>query len=181
MKSVAVGVLRAGGVALFLSGNLACAGAIFDDPAVTPDESFEEGPQWVEGKAPLPPMPDAGKLFALEVPDASRNRYFFDPDSLKVGTDGVTRLTLVTRHQGGNETVTYEGIRCNTAEYRLYGIENGGRWVEPKRSPWRPIPLGHYKHLRSELYNTVLCKDGFPMAPERVIKNLRYPPVEPTY
>lgn len=179
MKSVAIGVLRAIGVPILLSGSIAHADAIFDDPAVTPNEYFEEGPQWVEDKTTLPPMPDAGKLFVLDVPDASRNAYFFDPDSLTLGRDGVTRLTLVTRHNGGSETVTHEGIRCKTAQYRLYGIGNDGQWVEPKRNPWRPIPLGRYKSLRSELYVSVLCKEGFPMAAERIMKNLRYPSTAP--
>ncbi|QID18692.1 hypothetical protein G3580_14320 [Nitrogeniibacter mangrovi] len=181
MNVEAVRSLRVACVALVLISGAARAGAFFEDPAVELNKDFVEGPQWKEGKTTLPGLPDPAHLMEVQVPDASDNTYYFDTESLVVGQDGVTRLTLVTRHRGGGETVTFEGIRCVTAEYRIYGIANGEGWTPPRQNPWRPIHLGRYKDLRAVLYTSVLCKEGFPMTPERVIKRLRYPPDEPTY
>lgn len=126
----------------------------------------------------LPPLPDRDELLEVAVSDASRNQYFVDPASLSVGADSVTRMTIVVRHRNGRETMTYEGIRCETAEYRLYGISGGERWDEPKSSPWRPLSLGGYANVRGVLYKDFLCDARYPKDAETVVKHLRYPPVQ---
>jgi len=138
--------------------------------------SYEEGDEaWREGAAKLPPLPSTQSLLGVDVMDASRNQYFVDPDSLLVGGDGVSRLTLIVQHKSGNRTVTYEGIRCETGEYRIYGIAGEAGWAAPKRSPWRSIPLGGYKSLRSVLLTDFLCDVGLQREASKVLSLLRHP------
>ena len=172
--------LRASAALFCVLAQMARADAIFDDPAVTPNEGFADRPQWVEQSTTPPPMPAEQGLMALDVKDSSNNQYFFDPNSLSIGEDGVTRLSLVVTHRGGNQTITFEGIRCETGAYKLYGIANGAEWTTPQNSPWRAIERSGYKDLRSTLLN-VLCSQGFPKSKEKVISHLRYPPAERTW
>ena len=44
--------------------------------------------------------------------------------SLTVGTDGVVRYTVVVTSPAGARNVNYEGIRCDTYEWRLYASIN---------------------------------------------------------
>jgi hypothetical protein len=139
----------------------------------------EEERAWKEAMVDLPALPTADSLLEIDVIDASRNRYFVDAQSLTVGSDAVTRMTLVTEHRGGSRTATYEGIRCETRQYRLYAIGGADGWVEPKHSAWRPIPLTGYKNIRGILLVEHLCDGGVPRPAESVVQALRYPQVNP--
>jgi len=155
--------------------------AFFDNSAVEPNDYVDDGPSWKELDVPLPALPAPDDLLEIEFVNASSNQTFIDTKTLEVGEDGITRVTLVSRHRSGTETVTREGIRCKTGEYRIYAIRNGEAWSVPKTSVWRNIHTRGYKTLRSELFNGVLCVEGFPKKPERVVKDVRYPPFEKTW
>ena len=47
----------------------------------------------------------------------------------------------------------------------------------PQRSEWRQVARTGYSHVRVVLLDTVLCEIGVANLPERVVRNLRYPPV----
>lgn len=152
------------------------------EPYVPPGGRYEVNEEdlvWKEAMGDLPAMPPADSLLEIGVVDASHNRYFLDAKSLSVGNDGVTRMTLVTEHRGGSRTVTYEGIRCETREYRLYAIGASGGWDTPKRSRWRPIPVTGYESVRSVLFEDHLCDSGAPRPAESVVQALRYPRASP--
>jgi hypothetical protein len=134
---------------------------------------------WKEVQLELPQMPEDDSLLEVDVIDASRNRYFIDANSVSVGQDAVIRMTLVTEHRGGARTVTYEGIRCETREYRLYAIGGPDGWTKPKSSRWRPVPLTGYKNIRGILLVEHVCDGGVPRKADAVVKALRYPQVSP--
>jgi len=134
---------------------------------------------WKEAKLELPAMPADDALLEIDVIDASRNHYFIDANSVSVGADSVIRMTLVTEHRGGARTVTYEGIRCETREYRLYAIGGPDGWTLPKSSAWRPVPLTGYKNIRGILLVEHVCDGGVPYKAGAVVKSLRYPKASP--
>lgn len=152
------------------------------DPYIPPGGRYEVNEEdlvWKEAMGGLPAMPPADSLLEIGVVDASHNHYFLDAKSLSVGSDGVTRMTLVAEHRGGSRTVTYEGIRCETHEYRLYAIGASDGWDMPKHSRWRPIPVTGYENIRSVLLEDHLCDGGMPRTVESVVQALRYPQVKP--
>lgn len=163
------------GLTLMLNLPVVQAG-FFNNSAMEPNEYVETRDPWSEQEAALPAMPHDDDLMQIEFESASGNVDFIDRSTLEVGEDQITRVTLLTRHKSGAQTLTREGIRCETGEYRIYAIGSGGEWSVPKASVWRPIHLGGYNSLRSELYETVLCKNGFPKKPDAVVKDLLYPP-----
>jgi hypothetical protein len=83
----------------------------------------------------LPPYPAASRLIEFAVQRLPDYRFYVDAGSLSA-KDDIIRYALVSRSSAGAETVSYEGLNCRAAEYRLYASGRAGGWV-PQRLPWR--------------------------------------------
>jgi hypothetical protein len=182
------GVLHLIGVFLLL----ATTGALARDPVpivdempnksdIPPDEIKEY--QWSEGKVKIPSYPDDGDLLEFYVDGANPNfSYFVDENSLSIGeADKVIRYTLVVKSKTGAKNVFYEGIRCDTEEYKTYAFGVGKNKMKPMREPqWRPIEnRRHLKH-RLDLLNFYLCRAPFPRLPKDAISAIKHPVQEQT-
>ena len=98
-----------------------------------------------------PPFPRADTLIEFEVKDVPNLRFFIDGATLSV-EGGVVRYTLVARSAGGAENVSFEGLRCRTAEHRRYATgRSDGTWTKASSSPWRPHAAWH-KHLQRDYF-----------------------------
>src|SRR5690348_12438531 len=84
------------------------------------DYEFDNEKPWVEIQAQLPPYPKPENLLQFDAGPASTNLHYVDAPSLTVGEDGVIRFSLVIKSPSGAMNVSYEGIRCQTAEKRTY-------------------------------------------------------------
>ena len=59
---------------------------------------------------------------------------------MSAGEDRIVRYVLVARSASGAESVSFEGIRCQSREYRVYAVgQPEGGWAG-RASEWRPIP-----------------------------------------
>lgn len=144
-------VLRAGVLA---SGLVLAPAAALASFLVEPD------PHWEEDEVTMPPPPEEKSLREFFVTSASSNVFMVDEASLDVGGDGVVRYVLVVRTSGGAENVTYEGIRCNTGERRIYAHGRpDGEWAPARRSEWEPLRHGSYNMPQSILAAQHFC-DG---------------------
>jgi hypothetical protein len=104
------------------------------------DEAREK--KWREAGYVLPALPDERNLIAFHVDAQPAGRFSLDSASLSIGEDGVTRYALVTRGDGASIT-TFEGIRCDTGEIRLYAsLERNGLWRTFRNSAWRALAIG---------------------------------------
>lgn len=120
----------------------------------------EADPDWQEGEVELPAAPAKAGLRTFDIGSPSPNRFFVDEESVRVGTDGVVRYTLVVRTPGGAENVTFEGIRCATGERRIYASgRKDGSWTLLKNSDWQPIRDNRYNRPRAALAYDYFC-DG---------------------
>jgi hypothetical protein len=91
----------------------------------------DEAKVWKEVQASIPPYPKVENLIPFVVSAATRNKYFIDFPSVSVGADGVVRYTVVVKSAAGAETVSFEGMRCESGERKLYAFG-------PRRRPgWR--------------------------------------------
>lgn len=153
--------------------------AMAADPIEDPEYQFDYDPSlrrpWVEADAPLPPAPAGGLLAARRSPTTS-GRLWVDPASVRSDPDGVVRLTYVIESEAGGRTTRFEGIRCDTRQYRTYAyLDHGGRWRRPPDSPWRPIREQGLNTYRYDLYRYYLCDEGDnPRAAREVLRRLRY-------
>lgn len=125
------------------------------------DSDADEKP-WQEVQTQLPTYPRPDRLVPFEVSAASRNRYYIDEDSLSVGEDGVVRYTVVVRTPGGAENVSFEGMRCDDGQRKLYAFgrsdgKGGGEWSRNRHARWEPIQARQATGYHRELYYHYFC------------------------
>lgn len=117
-------------------------GFLFVPPAFSEDDE-EEGSdlrRWQEKAVVLPLAPLAENLLPFYVSAATNNDFFVDGTSISVGSDGVVRYVLVVQSAGGARNVSFEGIRCETREYRDYAFGRpDGTWSKSRNENWRAI------------------------------------------
>jgi hypothetical protein len=106
-----------------------------------------------------PAYPQAANLIEFRVANADGFHYFIDRTALSVDKDGVVRYVLVARSGEAPQNVTYEGLRCQTAENRVLALgQPDGTWVTA-RSAWRAI--GAPRHFA--LHRDYFCPQGQPV------------------
>ena len=114
-----------------------------------------------ETQVELPAYPAAARLIEFERSPGADFRYFIDPATLSVDKDGVVRYVLVARSAAGVQNVTYEGLRCETAEHRFYAFGRpDGTWSR-SRADWRPLQQG--QPLQRVLYADYFCPQKVPI------------------
>ncbi|MCZ7565180.1 MAG: CNP1-like family protein [Burkholderiales bacterium] len=118
---------------------------------------FSEKP-FREDRVALPSPPVAENLIPFDAGPARRAfTYAVDTASVTVGADGVVRYTLVARSDAGATNVTYEGIRCNTRERRVYAFARAdGKWIDKHATGWAkigaPAREGHVYVLYADFF-----------------------------
>jgi hypothetical protein len=123
-------------------------------------ELDQEKKPWSEMQAQLPPYPQTANLIAFDIGSNTANRYYVDGPSLSVGEDGVVRYTLVIKSGGGAMNVTFEGIRCDARQVRVYAFGHpGSQWSRARESQWRDIRPreinGHHYALQRDYFCTM--------------------------
>jgi hypothetical protein len=116
-----------------------------------------------ESELALPPYPDRAKLVEFAVSEGGEFRFFIDSASLSPGNDGIVRYALVARSPGGVENVSYEGIRCATAEYRVYAIGRGDGTWGGRPGDWQPITGRVIARWRTALQREYFCPQNEPI------------------
>lgn len=95
---------------------------------------------WTEDAPPPPPSYDTRALIELEMPSGSAIHVGIDPATIRINPDHtVVRYVVVARGPSA-VNASYEGIRCNTAEYRVYARQvQGGAWQASGDDDWKPM------------------------------------------
>lgn len=124
-----------------------------------PDEA-----KWAEGEAVLPAFPRDENLLEFFVSAVTPNRFFVDAKSLSVGTDSVVRFVLVVKTSGGATNVTFEGIRCEALEYKLYATGRAdGSWTKARTPEWLPIVNKPINRHHASLSRDYFCPNRSPI------------------
>jgi hypothetical protein len=111
---------------------------------------------------PLPAYPKGATLLEFEVTGQRDFRNYVDGATLQVDDKGVVRYVLVSRSPSGVENVTYEAMRCKTAESRLYAVGRSDATWSSRPGSWRPIIESRQQHLRV-LYRDFFCPQQDPI------------------
>ena len=126
------------------------------------DSEYEVKP-WVEMEFQLPKFPSKESLLPFQISAKKDTRYFVDGDSLTVGSDDVIRYVLVIVSSSGAQNISYEGLRCATAERRLYAFGRSDKtWSKARNNQWVKIQGGAANHS-VELYANYFCAVGAPV------------------
>lgn len=136
---------------------------------------FEQDKPWVEVAAQLPPYPKPENLIPFDVSSATNNRFFVDAASISVGGDNVVRYTVVIEAAGGAKNVSFEGLRCESGERRLYAYGHpDGTWSKARNAGWEPIKFRSLLSYQKALFEDHFCRDGLRVKDtEEAVQRLR--------
>ncbi len=133
---------------------------------------------WVKNKVDtLPPLPKASDLLAFNVSQNTPLTFSVDRTSISVGDDGVVRYTVVASSPSGARNVNYEGIRCDTYEWRRYAsIDDAGTgWDRGSAFDFRRIENGELNAYQAALYQDYFCASKLPVGNAKtIVNNIRY-------
>lgn len=126
------------------------------------DEPEPAAPQ--EAAVEFPAYPTAESLLPFDAGSASGNRFLIDQKSISVGADGVVRYVLVVRSPSGVENVSFEGLRCETVQRRLYATGRSDRtWSRSRNDNWMEISSSTVSLPHNALARLYLCDHGLPI------------------
>jgi len=117
--------------------------------------------KWQERVVDFPAAPLPENLQSFYVSAATDNEFFVDATSLTVGPDGVVRYVLVIQSAGGVRNVSFEGLRCETRERRVYAFGRpDGTWSKSRNVSWqrvRDVPANRHHAV---LFYDYFCPGG---------------------
>jgi len=122
----------------------------------------------------LPPDPELSEL-PLEDLQAQLVAYTHLKSVVIGKKDAVTRYWLVIKGQGGGYNATYEGLRCNTHEYKIYAYGNPARepQVKAAKDPqWRGLGAD-VAGYRRELAKDIFCAGVVPKTKRQIRASAR--------
>ena len=80
-----------------------------------------------------------------------------------VDEDGVVRYTLIARSPSGSDNVSFEGMRCETGEYKPYAFGSvDNTWLRASNGEWSLIRKQRANDIRYGLYRYYFCPYGVP-------------------
>jgi hypothetical protein len=117
---------------------------------------------WQEIEAQLPAAPQPANLIEVKLDSSTRNRLLIDQASLSIGNDGIVRYTAILRSPSGAENISFEGMRCETGERKLYAFgrtsgKDAGQWARNRYARWEPIQPRLAGGYHRELFYHYLC------------------------
>lgn len=136
----------------------------------------DEAKDWRENEVQMPAMPAPENLLVFDVGPAATQTHAVDSASVTVGSDGVTRYTLVSKSPAGAVNISHEGVRCRTFERKSYAYgRSDGSWSPSRRDQWLPITGLASNAPQAVLSRNFLCDGRASIQPKAVVQRLRYP------
>ncbi|MBC3874706.1 CNP1-like family protein [Undibacterium flavidum] len=114
---------------------------------------------WVDSPIVLPAAPATENLLRFY---SNENQIFFiDSKSISIAADGSLRYTLVSTSQSGAKNVSYEGMRCDTNEKRLFAFGRAdGTWSNSRRNTWDEFTNKGVNQQHGTLAWDFVCEGG---------------------
>ncbi|WP_061177799.1 CNP1-like family protein [Caballeronia pedi] len=139
---------------------------------------LDRKPNWTEEKIEtLPPLPQASNLLAFNVSQNTPLTFAVDKSSLTVGKDGVVRYVVVVTSPAGARNVNYEGIRCDTYEWRRYASINDDQngWDQGSAFDFKRIENGELNAYQAALYQDYFCASKLTVGTAaQIVNNIQY-------
>jgi hypothetical protein len=105
----------------------------------------------------LPTFPTPSNLVAFDPGRPTTMKFYVDSASVSVLADGIVRYTTVVKGEG-SENVSYEGIRCDTREVKVYAYGRADGTWSPARDPqWKKLRSVQNDGHRFTLYTYYFC------------------------
>ncbi len=118
---------------------------------------------WSEGETAFPDYPKAPDLIEFYVSATTQNKFYIDGRTLSVGEDNVVRYAVVIKTQGSTSNTSFEGMRCETGEQKLYATGSDPFWRHARTKDWAPIRSTGPNAYQRVLYKEYFCPFGEPI------------------
>ncbi|MCL2076190.1 MAG: CNP1-like family protein [Betaproteobacteria bacterium] len=137
-------------------------------------EDYDAKP-WEEKAAALPPYPKDEDFYSFYVSASTVNRFYVDTANISLGGDGVVRYSLLIISPAGTRNVSYEGMRCESRERRVYALgRTDSRWADARGSIWVPVREATANRHYAALFTDFFCPHGImPTKLENVTRAIR--------
>ncbi|MCB1760567.1 MAG: hypothetical protein KDI68_12405 [Gammaproteobacteria bacterium] len=114
---------------------------------------------WKEDSVELPEYPDKERMKEIVFGRTdTRYRFFIDPKTLRVADNDVVHYVLLLRSRSGAENLMYEGIRCQTGDYKTFAYgTRGGKFKALQNPRWKEITETSNNWFRAELKRGYFC------------------------
>lgn len=113
-----------------------------------------------EGALALPAQPKSDDLLRYTVGAGASMTFAIDAKSVSVGDDQIVRYSSVITSPSGAMNISYEGIRCKTAERKLFATGRpDGTWNALPNAEWRRISSAGANSYQATLFRDFFC-DG---------------------
>lgn len=124
------------------------------------EDPFIEKP-WEEAQVELPPFPKDVDFYDFYVSPTASSRFFVDRETVQVGADGVVRYVLLVLSPSGVRNLSFEGMRCQTRERRIYATgRTDGSWSKSRDERWVPVREAVTNRHHAALFTDYFCLDG---------------------
>jgi len=134
-----------------------------------------ENPDWKEVEAPPPPALKLDGLIPIDVA-GSTLRFGVAPASISVGSDGIVRYVVVASSTTGAVNAMYEGIRCDTGQYKVYARHNpDSGWKPAKDAEWRSLQEAMSRHTLVIARTGACVGHGVNRPASRIVQDLGAP------
>ena len=111
-----------------------------------------------EGTTTMPLNPPQQKtLVPFYVSQRTIFKFAVDTNSILIGADGVTRYIVVITNPSGGQQSQYEGIRCDSFQWRLYGTYESTGWKDNPLSSWKGIQSDIPNRYQASLAQGAFC------------------------
>lgn len=132
-------------------------------PSAFEQDFDDQTKTWQEVQTQLPPVPRDDDLVVFGVSGGTQYRFGLDPRSLTIGSDGVFRYALVATSPQGARNVSFEGIRCQTGEKKIYATGRpDGSWVRVRNAGWSAVEEVGNNRQHAALMKEYFCPDSYP-------------------
>ena len=128
------------------------------------DQNDPDAPRfWEEAEVKIPTAPPSKDLKPFYVSAITQLKFALDAPSITFGKDEVIRYVVVITTPSGAQQVSYEGIRCETFEWRLYAtMQKDGGWHKTANSRWQVIKTAGYNSYHAALVRDAFCDNSIP-------------------
>jgi hypothetical protein len=127
--------------------------------ATAQETSDKPTKNWVDSAIQFPAAPVTENL--LRFYSNENQSFFIDSKSLSIVADGSLRYTIVSTSKSGAKNVSYEGIRCDSYEKRLFAFGRAdGSWSPSRRNEWDEISNKGINKQHSSLAWDFVCEAG---------------------
>ena len=128
------------------------------------DQNDPDAPRfWEEAEVKIPTAPPSKDLKPFYVSAITQLKFALDAPSIVFGKDEVIRYVVVITSNSGAQQVSYEGIRCEKYEWRLYAtMQKDGGWHKSVNSRWQVIRNTGYNSYHAALVRDAFCENTIP-------------------